>query len=113
MAGHEDDSLASASAGRGREFLEGKTMAKGVTFSVTVRDAVGNVSVADARGAIDEPPIIDHVIIDPPMVPSGGLARVTIVARDPENDALTFEIRASEGTLEPTSEPNVFLWRAP
>ena len=88
-------------------------MAKAVTFSVTVRDAVGNVSIADARGAVDEPPIIDHVIVDPPVVPSGGLARVTIVARDPENDALTFEIRASEGTLEPTSEPNVFLWRAP
>ena len=88
-------------------------MAKEVTFSVTVRDAVGNVSVVDARGAVDEPPIIDHVIVDPPMVPSGGLARVTIIARDPENDALTFEVRASEGMMEETSEPNVFLWRAP
>jgi hypothetical protein len=88
-------------------------MAKAVSFSVTVRDAVGNVSVADARGAIDEPPVIDHVIVDPPVVPSGGVARVTIVARDPENDLLTFEVQASEGTLEETGEPNVFLWRAP
>ncbi len=88
-------------------------MAKAVTFSVTVRDTVGNVSIADARGAIDEPPVIEHVIIDPPVVPSGGLARVTIVARDPENDELRFEVRASEGTLEATPEPNVFLWRAP
>ncbi len=88
-------------------------MAKEVTFSVTVRDAVGNVSVVDARGAVDEPPIIDHVIVDPPMVPSGGLARVTFIARDPENDALSFEVRASEGRMEETSQPDVFLWRAP
>ncbi|MDR7586093.1 MAG: hypothetical protein QN158_10985 [Armatimonadota bacterium] len=88
-------------------------MAKVVTFNIMVRDAVGNVSVTGATGAIDEPPIIERVVVDPPVAPSGGEARVTVIARDPENDVLTFEVLASEGTIEPTSEPNVFIWRAP
>jgi len=35
-----------------------------------------------------------------------------VLARDPENEPLTYEVVASEGTVEPTDVPNVFIWRA-
>jgi hypothetical protein len=87
-------------------------MAKTVQLRISVRDAAGNVTVIDAAGYVNEPPVIDEVIIDPPMVLAGNVARITILARDPENEPLTFQVAASDGTIEPTDQPNVFLWRA-
>jgi hypothetical protein len=88
-------------------------MAKRIHVHIKVRDSMGNVTVYDAAGLVDEPPVIDEVVFDPPMVPSGSLARLTIRAHDPENDTLTYEVVASEGTIERTDQPNVFIWRAP
>lgn len=87
-------------------------MAKQVQLRVSVRDAAGNLTVIDATGYVNEPPVIENVIIDPPVVLAGKVARVTILARDPENEPLSYEVTASEGTIEPTDQPNVFLWRA-
>ena len=87
-------------------------MAKPIQIRISVRDAAGNVSVIDAMGYVNEPPVIDNVIIDPPMVLRGSVARVTVLAHDPEDEALTFEVVASEGVIERTDQPNVFLWRA-
>jgi hypothetical protein len=87
-------------------------MAKSVQLRISVRDAAGNVTVLDAVGYVNEPPVIDQVIIDPPVVLAGNVARITILARDPENEALAFEVAASEGSIEPTEQPNVFVWRA-
>lgn len=87
-------------------------MAKSIQLRISVRDAAGNLSVIDATGYVNEPPVIENVIIDPPMVLPGSLARVTVLARDPENEPLTYEVVASEGTVEPTDVPNVFIWRA-
>ncbi len=87
-------------------------MAKPIQIRISVRDAAGNVSVIDAMGYVNEPPVIDNVVIDPPMVLAGSVARVTVMAHDPENEALTFEVVASEGVIERTDQPNVFLWRA-
>lgn len=87
-------------------------MAKTVQLRISVRDAAGNVTVMDAVGYVNEPPVIDEVIIDPPMVLAGNVARITILARDPENEPLTFQVSASDGTIEPTDQPNVFIWRA-
>ncbi len=87
-------------------------MAKPIQIRISVRDAAGNVSVIDAMGYVNEPPVIDNVIIDPPVVLAGSVARVTVLAHDPENEALTFEVVASEGVIERTDQPNVFLWRA-
>jgi hypothetical protein len=87
-------------------------MAKSVQLRISVRDAAGNVTVLDAVGYVNEPPVIDQVIIDPPVVLAGNVARITILARDPENEALAFEVAASEGAIEPTEQPNVFIWRA-
>ena len=87
-------------------------MAKPIQIRISVRDAAGNTSVIDAMGYVNEPPVIDNVIIDPPMLLPGSVARVTVLAHDPENEALTFEVVASEGVIERTDQPNVFLWRA-
>ncbi len=87
-------------------------MAKPIQIRITVRDAAGSTSVIDATGYVNEPPVIDNVVIDPPVVRPGSVARVTVLAHDPENEALTFEVVASEGVIERTDQPNVFLWRA-
>ncbi len=86
-------------------------MPKSVQLRISVRDAAGNVTVIDATGYVNEPPVIDQVLIDPPMVLAGQTARITVLARDPENEQLQYEIVASEGTIEPTDQPNVFVWR--
>jgi hypothetical protein len=87
-------------------------MAKPIQLRISVRDAVGNLTVIDATGFVNEPPVIENVIIDPPMVLPGSVARITVVARDPENEAMSYDVVATEGTIEPTDQPNVFLWRA-
>jgi hypothetical protein len=87
-------------------------MAKPIQLRISVRDQAGNVTVIDATGYVNEPPVIDQVIVDPPMVLPGNAARITILARDPEGEALAFEVAASEGTIEPTDQANVFIWRA-
>ncbi len=87
-------------------------MAKSIQLRISVRDAAGNLTVIDAAGYVNEPPVIENVIIDPPMVLPGSLARITVLARDPENEPLTYEVVASEGTVEPTDVANVFIWRA-
>ncbi len=86
-------------------------MAKPVHLRIAVRDQAGNVTVIDATGYVNEPPVIEQVIIDPPMLLPGQTARITILARDPEGEPLTYEVTASEGTIEPTEQPNVFVWR--
>jgi hypothetical protein len=86
-------------------------MAKSVQLRISVRDAAGNVTVIDATGYVNEPPVIDQILIDPPMVLAGQTARITILARDPENEQLQYEVVPSEGTIEPTDQPNVFIWR--
>ncbi len=88
-------------------------MARTVTLSIVARNSTGHVAVATARVFINEPPVIESVTIDPPVVRPGGQARVTVTARDPEDDPLTFDLRVSEGVIERTAEPNVFIWRAP
>ena len=87
-------------------------MAKRIHLHVKVRDAMGNVTVYDTAGLVDEPPVIHEVVFDPPMVAAGGSTRLTIRAHDPEDEALTYEVVASEGVIESTDQPNVFIWRA-
>ncbi len=86
---------------------------KTVTFTIVARNPRGDVALATARSFVDEPPIIEAVIVDPPLVRAGGAARLTVIARDPENAVLTFTVAASDGTIEATVDPTVFVWRAP
>ena len=87
-------------------------MAKPVQMRISVRDAAGNVSIIDATGYINEPPVIERIVIDPPTVAPGQVARITVLAHDPENEEMTFDIAAGSGTIERTDQPNVFIWRA-
>lgn len=57
--------------------------------------------------------VIEAIIVDPPVVNPGETATITIHAHDRHGGPLNFEVSASEGTIEPTDEPNVFLWHVP
>lgn len=57
--------------------------------------------------------VIDSIVVDPPIVYPGETATITIVAHDGRGGPLNYEVSASEGTIEPTDEPNVFLWHVP
>jgi hypothetical protein len=60
------------------------------------------------------PPIaIEAVIVDPPVIFPGETARITIHARSADGGPLVYEVSSSAGVIEPTDEPNVFLWHAP
>ena len=48
-----------------------------------------------------------------PVIPEYGTARITIHARSARGWPLGFEVAASAGSIEPTEEPNVFLWHGP
>lgn len=57
--------------------------------------------------------VITGITIDPGVIPEDGTATITIDARSAYGWPLEFELSASEGTIEPTSRPNVFLWHGP
>lgn len=57
--------------------------------------------------------LITGITIDPGVIPEHGTATITIDARSAQGWPLEFELSASEGTIEPTSRPNVFLWHGP
>ncbi len=57
--------------------------------------------------------IIDAIIVDPPVISPGETARIIIHARSTHGGPLDFEVQVSEGVIEPTDEPNVFLWHVP
>jgi len=85
-----------------------------VDVTLVVRDAAGGVSAPKSVEVIvNDPPIIDGVTVDPPTVAPGGQAIITILAHDPEGDALTYEATASAGTITPGPGPNQFTFRAP
>jgi hypothetical protein len=57
--------------------------------------------------------VIEAVVLDPPIVHPGETATITIHAHDSHGGPLDYEVSASEGTVERTDEPNVFLWHVP
>ncbi len=61
----------------------------------------------------EKPITIKAVIVDPPLVPSNGAARITVEARNERGWPMRIEVSVSEGFVEPTDEWNVFLWHAP
>ncbi|KRT77089.1 MAG: hypothetical protein XU14_C0021G0015 [Armatimonadetes bacterium CSP1-3] len=70
----------------------------------------GLIVIGDAG---EKPITIKEIEVDPPVIPEYGTARITIHARSARGWPLEFEIAASEGSIEPTEEPNVFLWHGP
>lgn len=56
---------------------------------------------------------IDDIIIDPPLIPEYGTARLTVLARSARGWPLEFSIAVSDGWIEPTDSPNVFYWHGP
>jgi hypothetical protein len=83
-------------------------------ITVIAIDALGARSApATVEVRVNEAPVIHAVVVDPPRLNPGGEALVTITAHDPDGDALTYEVTADAGTIEPTAQPNVFRYRAP
>jgi hypothetical protein len=83
-------------------------------ITVIAIDALGARSApASVDVRVNQAPIIDSVVVDPPVVNPGGVALVTILARDPDGDPISYEVTADVGTIEPTAQPNVFRYRAP
>lgn len=70
----------------------------------------GLIVIGDAG---EKPITIKDIEVDPPVIPEYGTARITIHARSARGWPLEFEVAASEGSIEPTEEPNVFLWHGP
>ena len=69
---------------------------------------------ADCHRRRGEKPItIKEIEVDPPVIPEYGTARITIHARSARGWPLEFEVAASDGSIEATEEPNVFLWHGP
>ena len=63
---------------------------------------------------VDEKPIkISAVVVDPPVIPADGTAKITVHARSDRGWPLEFEVSASDGFIEPTDVANVFLWHGP
>ncbi len=57
--------------------------------------------------------VIKGITVDPEVISEGGTATVTIDARSARGWPLEFDLTASEGSIEPTGRPNVFLWHGP
>ncbi len=80
-----------------------------------------DISVSDSKGVVktertisvinNAAPIISEVIIDPDLVPFGGVATVTVFATDPDGDDLTYEYTTSGGYLNGTGSS--ITWIAP
>ncbi len=74
-----------------------------------------------ARGRESESPLemgekvilVKGVTVEPEVIPEDGTAIITIDARSVRGWPLEFDLSASEGSIEPTSRPNVFLWHGP
>jgi hypothetical protein len=80
---------------------------------VTVRDSKGSSSVASVtiRVVSNQDPEILSLVADPPVVSPQGESTITCVARDPDNDVLTYLWEASEGSV--TGVGDVVTWMAP
>ncbi len=73
------------------------------------------------RGRASESPLemgekaisINGITVDPEVIPEHGTATITIDARSARGWPLEFDLSASDGSIEPTSRPNVFLWHGP
>lgn len=63
--------------------------------------------------AENQPPIIESLIANPTSVQPGGQSRITVSARDPENDPLTYNWSASGGILSSTTGAGEKIWTAP
>ena len=89
-------------------------MPRAVVVTVSVRDELGGVSAPrTADILIDEAPVIDQILISPPIVVPGGQATVTILAHDPEGEELSYFASVTEGSIVQGSAPNVFVFTAP
>lgn len=74
-----------------------------------IRERKGGIAIATE----DKPITIKGISVEPATIPEAGSATIRIDARSMRGWPLEFEVRASEGTIEPTEEPNVFLWHGP
>lgn len=58
--------------------------------------------------------IIDSIVIDPPQVPPGGMATVTINARSRRGRKITYDFTVDYGTLiQDSVNKNIFYYWAP
>src|SRR3989304_1753388 len=77
------------------------------------RDALRS-GLAAARGRGGKKPIKNKKSeIAPPLTPESAPPRITFPARGARGWPLEFEVAASDGSIEATEEPNVFLWHGP
>lgn len=63
---------------------------------------------------VNEKPIkISAVTVEPLVIRADGTAMITVHAHSDRGWPLEYEVSASEGFIEPTEAPNIFLWHGP
>jgi len=85
-------------------------------ITITVQDVRGLVTQQIVATSVNLGPIIDSILMNPVdgRVNPGGVVTITVIAHDPEGDALTYAAVADSGSLvRDTVNLNVFRWTAP
>lgn len=91
-------------------------MATVLTINVQAVDDAGGVATGTGQITLVSAPVIQSVVVTPPTLPAGGgTAVVRINAVSPDGRPLTYTAVPSpgNGTVQPGSVPNEFIWRVP
>lgn len=72
-----------------------------------------SITITSAAPPTNQPPVIESLLANPPSVEPGGQSRITVSARDPEGDSLTYTWSATGGALSGTTGPDEKIWTAP
>ena len=80
------------------------------TFTVRVRDDLGNETVGTATVQLVSAPVIIGIVASPTSVGAGGTVDLQVNALSPDGRPLTFVPSVSQGTVVASGAPGHFTW---
>lgn len=75
-----------------------------------VSNTDGSTAVFSGTIVVSEPPIVQSVTVLPALAGAGVPRSITIVASDPNGEALNYQCSVDGVALAPTATPGVFVW---